>query len=81
MLRSDFCDYSDLYIIVKGTKNVSTNDVNKKDVVFKNNALFRSCITKINSTLIDNAENRNIAMPMFNLLEYSKNYSMTSGSL
>ena len=43
--------------------------------------LHRSCITKINSTLIDSAEGLNIVMRMYNLLEYSQNYSMTSGSL
>ena len=49
--------------------------------MFKNNAPFRSCISKINSTLIDNAEDLDIVMPMYNLLKYSQNYSMTSGSL
>ena len=47
----------------------------------KNNALFRSCVSKINSTLIGNAEHFDIVMPMYNLLEYSQNYSMTSGRL
>ena len=46
------------------------------DVAFKNDALFRSCITKINSTLIENAED--LYMPMYNLLEFSQNYSRTS---
>ena len=53
----------------------------EKDVAFKNNAPFRSCMSKINSTLIDNAENLYIIKPMYNLLEYSQNYSVTSGSL
>ena len=48
--------------------------------MFKNNVPFRSCISKINSTLIDNAEDLDIVMPMCNLLEYSQNYFMTSGS-
>ena len=47
----------------------------------KNNVLFRSCISKINSTLINNAEDLDIIMPMYNLLKHSQNYSMTSGSL
>ena len=55
--------------------------MNPKVVAFKNNALFRSCIAKINTALIDNAEDLDIVMPMYNLLEYSQNYSMTSGSL
>ena len=48
---------------------------------FKNNAPFRSCISKINSTLMDNADDLDIVMLVCNLLEYSQNYSMTSGSL
>ena len=85
MLRSDFCDYSDAYIVVKGTIDflaLAANENNKaeKNVVFKNNAPFTSCISKINSTLIDNAD-FDIVMLMYNLLEYSQNYSMISGSL
>ena len=57
----------------------NANRVNKK-IIFKNNAPFRSCISKINSTLVDNAEDLNIIMPMYNVLEYNQNYSMTSGS-
>ena len=52
----------------------------KKDAAFKSNAPFRSCITKINNTLLDNAEDLHIAIPAYDLLEYSHNYSMTSGS-
>ena len=60
----------------------ATNENNKaeKNVAFKNNAPYRSCISKINSTLIDNAEDLDIVMSMYNLLEYSQIYSMTSGS-
>ena len=84
MLRSDLCDYSDAYIVVKGRISVrGTNDANKrnKKLTFKNNAPFRSCISKINNTFIDNAEDLDIVMPMYNLLEYSDKYSRTSGSL
>ena len=52
----------------------------RKKLAFKNNAPFVSCISKINNTLIDNAEHLNIVMPMYNLIEYSKNYSKTTGS-
>ena len=52
-----------------------------KNQLFKNNALFVSCILKINNTLINNAEDLDIVMPMYNLLEYSKNYLKTTGSL
>ena len=52
-----------------------------KKLTFKNNAPLRSCISKINNTFVDNAENLDIVIPMYNLLEYSDNYSMTSGSM
>ena len=65
-------------ISVTGTDNA--NRRNKK-ITLKNNAPFRSCISKINNTFIGNAEDLDIVMPMYNLLEYSGNYSMTSGSL
>ena len=83
MLRSDLCDYSDAYIVVKGDITVTNpvNDAYDKKLAFKNNAPFISCISKINYTLIDNAEDLVIIMPMYNLLEYSKNYRKTTGSL
>ena len=84
MLQSDLCDFSDAYIVVKGTiiaVENPNNDANNKKLVFKNNASFISCITKNNNTPTDNTENLVIVMPMYNLVEYSKNYSKTSGSL
>ena len=88
MLRSSFCDYGDAYIVVKGNISVNNtaaesaaaNNTNKK-VIFKNCAPFTNCISKINNTQIDNAEYIDIVMPMYNLIEYSDNYSKTSGSL
>ena len=82
MLRSDLCDYSDAYIVVKGTITVTRpgSIMYDKKLAFKNNAPFTSCISKINNTLIDNAEDLDIVMPMYNLLEYSKNYRKTTGS-
>ena len=66
----------------KNVRATANADVDKKDVAFKSNAPFRSCITIIvNSTLIENVGYLDIVMPMYNLLEYSQNYSMTSGSL
>ena len=83
MLRSDLCDFSDAYIVVKGTITVTDphNDAYDNKLAFENNAAFVSCISKINNTLIDNAEDLDVVMPMYNLLEYSKNYSKTTGSL
>ena len=75
MLISDLCDFSDAYIVVKGRINVRATeytDIGQNDSAFKNNAPFRSCITKINSALIDNAEDLDIDMSMYNLLEYSQ---------
>ena len=83
MLRPDLCDYSDAYIVVKGIIAVlgRNNDAYDKTSAFKNNVPFISCISEINNTLIDNAEDLDIVMSMYNLLEYSKNYLKTSGSL
>ena len=53
------------------------NNAYDKKIAFKNNAPFISCISKNNNTLIDNAEDLDIVMPMYNLIEYSKNYSKT----
>ena len=82
MLRSDLCDFSDAYIVVKGTMTVTNPDNNAHDkkLAFKINAPFVSCILKINITLADNAEDLVVVMPMYKLLEYSKNYSKITGS-
>ena len=67
MLKSYLCDYSHAYMVVKWTIDLLAAAVNvidkaEKDVLFKNNATFRSCISKINSTLIDNAEDLDIVV-------------------
>ena len=89
MLKSSLCDYSDAYILVKGTVTVyntaaaaaaAVNNANKK-VIFKNCAPFTNWISEINNTQIDNAKVIDIVMPMYNLIEYSNNYAKTSGSL
>ena len=83
MLRSDLCDFSGAYIVVKGTITVKNpnNAKRNKAVTFKNNAPLINCISKINGVKIDNAEDLDVVMPMYNLLEYSKNYRKTTGSL
>ena len=83
MLRSDLCDYSDAYIVVKGKIIVTNpnNDAYDMKLAFKNNAPFTSCVLKINNTLMDNAEDLGIVMPMYSLLKYSKNYRKTAESL
>ena len=81
MLRSDLYDFSDAYIVMKGKITVTNpkNDACDKKLAFKNNAPFVSCVSKINNAFIDNAEDLDVAIPMYNLLEYSKNYSKTTG--
>ena len=91
MLRSNLCDYSDAYILVKGTITVTvlgTNngannirDKKNRPLILKNNAPFVSCIARINGELIEDADDLDIVMPMYNLLEHSKNYRKTIGSL
>ena len=86
MLKSSLCDYSDPYILVKGTITVNNtaaadadaNNTNKK-VIFTNFAPFTNCTSEI--TQVGSAKDLDIVMPMYNLIEYSDNYSRTSGSL
>ena len=91
MLRSNLDNYSDAYILVEGTITVTAPGVNNnvnnirdkrnRPVILKNNAPFVSCITRINGELIEDADDLNIVMPMYNLLEHSKTYRKTIGSL
>ena len=71
------CDFNDAYIVVKGKITVSADERDRhemnRQVILKNNAPFISCISKINGVLVENAEDLDIVMPMYNLLEYSKN--------
>ena len=81
MLRSNLCDYSDAYIVVKGRMNVrDTNNANirNKKLTFKNNAPFRSYMSKVNNTFIDNAE---LLCQCIICYSISDNYSKTSGIL
>ena len=80
LLESNLGDYSDAYVLVTGNITVTGGDANTK-VTFKNCAPFRKCRAEINEAFVDDAEHINIAMPMYNLIEYSDNYSDTSGSL
>ena len=107
MLRSDSCDFSNAYIIVKGniivnketftaddigepnntvananvTNTANDNAFGEKKLVFKNNAPFINCISKINGIKIDNAEDLDVVKAMYNLLECNKNYRKTTGIL
>ena len=86
MLKPSFCDYADAYILVKGTITTTgagqdaaarQADERNKSVMFKNCLPFTKCISKINDTEID----IDIVISMYNLIEYSDNYSKTSGIL
>ena len=90
MLRSSSCDYVDAYILVKRTITITEvgddapagqSDERNKGVVFKNCLPFTKCISKINDTEIDNAQDIDEVMLMYNLTEYSNNYSKTCGRL
>ena len=90
MLRSNFCDYADAHILVNGRITITGEgddgaarraDERDKGVTFKNCAPFTKYISRINNTDIDTAQDIDIVMPMYNLIEYSNNYSKTSGSL
>ena len=89
-IESSLYDYSDAYILVTG--NISVKRRNAADtadialgaitqVIFKNCPPFKKCRTEINETFVDETDFINITMPMYNLIEYSDNYSDTSGSL
>ena len=71
MLRSDLCDFSDAYIVVKGTITLTKIngrgiiDIRNRFLAFKNNAPFSNCISKTNNALTDNAEDIDVIMPMF----------------
>ena len=90
MIRSSLCDYADVYILVKGKITTAgagdaaaarQADERNKSVIFKNCAPSTKCMSKIDDTEIDNAQYIDIVMPMYNLIEYSNNYSKTSSSL
>ena len=86
MLKSSLCDYSDVYIQIKGTITITgagdaaattQPDHINKDVIFKNCAPFINCKSEINCAEIGNAKDIDIVMPMYNLIECSDNYSKT----
>ena len=90
MLKSSLCDNSDACILVSGTIIVAgagaddaviATDRNNKKVIFKNCASFTDSITKINNTQVDNAKVLDVVIAMYNIIEYSSNYSKTSRTL
>ena len=84
MLQQDSSDCNDVYNIVNETITVEGYDnrgIKNRLLAFKNNTLFISSIFKINNVLLDNAKDLEVEMPMYNLIEYSKNDIKTTGSL
>ena len=87
MIRSNLCDYSDADMLVKRTTTVPNttaagavlNNTNKK-LIFKNCAPFTHCTTEINNTQVADAQNIDIVMPIYNLIEYSDAFSKASRS-
>ena len=73
VLKSNLCDYKDAYVLVLG--DITVIGASQTQVAFKNCAPLTKCITKISETTIDNAENFDLVIPMYNLIEYSSNYS------
>ena len=80
VLKPNFCDYAETYILVDGTIR-ATNAVNATKLALKNCAPFTKCNLEINDEHVDTAENLDIVMPMYNLIEYSDNYQDSSATL
>ena len=80
VIKPNLCDYSEAYILVKGTIN-NIDNAGGKIVCFKNCAPFKTCTSRINDELLEEAENLDIVSPMYNLIEYSDNYEDSTSSL
>ena len=80
VLKPNLCDYAEAYILVDGTIRAAAADANTR-LALKNCALFTKCNLEINDEHVDTAENLDIEMPMYNLIEYSDNYQDSSAAL
>ena len=78
LLKSNLCGYNDAYILVRG--DITVTAACETQVLFINCAHFTKCITKVDVTTIDDAGDLDLGMPMYNLTEYSPNYSETTAS-
>ena len=79
VLKSNLCEFNDAYILVRGGTTI--NEHNATQVVFKNCAPNTKCITKIDGTIIGDAGDSNLVIPLYNLIEHSSEYPETMGSL
>ena len=80
VLKPNFCDYAEAYILVNGTISTA-NALNATRLALKTCAPFTKCNLEINDEHVDTAENLDIVMPMYNLKEYSDNYQDSSATL
>ena len=80
VLKPNSCDYAEAYILVDGTVRAA-NAVNATRLVLKNCAPFTKCNLDINDEHVDTAENLDIVMPIYSLIEYSDNYQDSSATL
>ena len=80
VLKPNLCDYAEAYILVDGTIRAAAADNNTR-LALKNCAPFTKCNLEINDEHVDTAENLDIVMPMYNLIEYSNNYQDSSATL
>ena len=78
VFKANICDFKDAYILARGHITITGHQVTQ--VAFKNCAPFTKCIAKIDRTTTDDAEDLDLVMPMYNLIEYSSNYSETTGN-
>ena len=79
VLKSNLCNYNIVYILVRGVITITGHQATQ--VAFKQCAPFTKCIRKTDETIIDDAEDFDLVMSMYNLIEYSSNFSKTTGSL
>ena len=80
VLKPNLCDFAEAYILIDGTIRAAAANANTR-LALKNCAPFTKCNLEINDAHVDTAENLDITMPMYNLIEYSDNYQDSSATL
>ena len=80
VLKPNLCDYAEAYILVDGTIRAAADDTNTR-LALKNCAPFTKLDLEINDEHVDTAENLDIVMAMYNLIEYPDNYQDSSATL
>ena len=80
VLKPNLCDYAEVYILIDGTIRAAATNANTR-LALKSCAPFTKCNLEINDEHVDTAENLDITMPMYNLIEYSDNYQDSSATV